>query len=97
MKQNKIQTKQIEVTGTSDVIVVNTYLVANLTKAQVKLEAAINKKPEMRWNDEKHDQEQVLDEDGNPKFNYNKVDGKMLDETILPILTELVDSFTEND
>lgn len=89
----KIQMSTVKREANIQVIEINSYLISKIIKAQVVLDAAINKQEKTKWNDNTQKSEKVLDEKGNPTYNYKSVDGKILDEKVLPILTELVEAF----
>lgn len=89
----KIQMSTVKREANFQVIELNSYLISKVIKAQVVLEAAINKQEKTKWNDNTQKSEKVLDEKGNSTYNYKSVDGKLLDERVLPILTELVEAF----
>ena len=48
-----------------------------------------------RYNDENKKYEDVLDESGNKVIEYDKIDGTILAETILPFFNEIVEAFEE--
>ena len=89
----KIQMSTVKREANFQVIELNSYLISKVIKAQVVLEAAINKQERTKWNDNTQKSEKVLDEKGNPTYSYKSVEGKLLDEKVLPILTELVEAF----
>lgn len=89
----KIQISTTERMANIQVIELNSYIISKVIKAQVVLENVINKKERTKWNDSSQKSEKVLDENGNQMYTYDKVDGKLLDEKVLPILTELVEAF----
>ena len=89
----KIQMSTVKREANIQVIEINSYLISKIIKAQVVLENAINKQERTKWNDSTQKSEKVLDEKGNPTYSYKSVDGKILDEKVLPILTELVEAF----
>lgn len=89
----KIQMSTVKREANFQVIELNSYLISKVIKAQVVLENAINKKENTKWNDNTQKSEKVLDEKGNPTYSYKSVEGKLLDERVLPILTELVEAF----
>lgn len=90
---SKIQISTIEKQANIQVIELNSYIIAKVIKAQVALETAINKQERTKWNDNTQKSEKVLDEKGNPTYSYKSVEGKLLDEKVLSILTELVEAF----
>lgn len=89
----KIQMSTVKREANFQVIELNSYLISKVIKAQVVLEAAINKQERTKWSDATQKSEKVLDEKGNPTYSYKSVEGKLLDEKVLPILTELVEAF----
>ena len=90
---SKIQISTIERMANVQVIELNSYIISKVIKAAVVLENAINKKEKTKWDDNTQKTVKVIDEKGNPVYDYKSVDGKLLDEKILPILNELVDAF----
>jgi hypothetical protein len=93
--EKKIQMSLVKKECQIQVIELNAYLISKVVKAQVLLENAINKKEKTKWNDSTQKSEKVLDEKGNPTYDYKSVDGKLLDEKVLSILNELVEAFEE--
>ena len=89
----KIQMSTVKREANFQVIELNSYLISKVIKAQVILEAAINKQEKTKWSVTAQKSEKVLDEKGNPIYSYDSVKGKLLDEKVLPILTELVEAF----
>jgi hypothetical protein len=75
------------------VIELNSYIISKVIKAAVILENVINKKEKTKWDDNTQKTIKVIDEKGNSVYDYKSVDGKLLDEKVLPILNELVDAF----
>ena len=90
---SKIQISTIERMANVQVIELNSYIISKVIKAAVVLESAINKKEKTKWDDNVQKTVKVTDENGNPMYDYRSVDGKLLDEKVLPILNELVDAF----
>ena len=90
---SKIQISTIERMANVQVIELNSYIISKVIKAAVVLENAINKKEKTKWDDNVQKSVKVTDENGNPMYDYKSVDGKLLDEKVLPILNELVDAF----
>lgn len=89
----KIQMSTVKREANIQVIELNSYIIAKVIKAQVALETAINKQERTKWNDNTQKSEKVLDDKGNPTYSYKSVEGKLLDEKVLSILTELVEAF----
>ena len=89
----KIQMSTVKREANFQVIELNSYLISKVIKAAVVLENAINKKDKTKWDDNTQKTVKVTDEKGNPVYDYKSVDGKLLDEKVLPILNELVDAF----
>lgn len=90
---SKIQISTVERMANVQVIELNSYIISKVIKAAVVLENAINKKDKTKWDDNAQKTIKVTDEKGNPVYDYKSVDGKLLDEKVLPILNELVDAF----
>ena len=90
---SKIQISTIERMANVQVIELNSYIISKVIKAAVVLENAINKKEKTKWDDNAQKTVKVTDEKDNPVYDYRSVDGKLLDEKVLPILNELVDAF----
>lgn len=89
----KIQMSTVKREANFQVIEINSYLISKIIKAQVILENAINKQEKTKWNDNTQKYEKVLDDKDNPIYGYKSVDGQLIDEKVLPILTELVEAF----
>ena len=89
----KIQISSVKREANIQVIELNSYLISKIIKAQIILESAINKKEKTKWDDNTQKSVKVTDEKGNPVYDYRSVDGKLIDEKVLPILTELVEAF----
>ena len=89
----KIQMSTVKREANFQVIELNSYLISKVIKAQVVLENAINKKEKTKWDDNVQKTVKVTDKNGNPMYDYKSVDGKLLDEKVLPILIELVEAF----
>lgn len=92
---SKIQISTIERMANIQVIELNSYIISKVIKAAVVLENAINKKEKTKWDDNVQKTVKVTDENGNPVYDYRSVDGKLIDEKVLPILNELVEAFEE--
>lgn len=93
--EKKIQISSVKKECQIQVIELNAYLISKVVKAQVLLESAINKKEKTKWDDTAQKSIKVVDEKGNPTYDYKSVDGKFLDEKVLSILNELAEAFEE--
>lgn len=92
---SKIQISTVERMANVQVIELNSYIISKVIRAAIVLENAINKKERTKWDDNVQKSVKVTDEKGNPVYEYKSVDGKTIDEKVLPILNELVEAFEE--
>jgi len=92
----KIQITTIEKMANVQVIELNTSFIARVVRLQAQLEPIVKDIVRTkRFNDEIKKYEDVLDENGNKVIEYDRVDGKILAETVLPFLNEIVEAFEE--
>jgi hypothetical protein len=93
----KIQITTIEKVANVQVIELNASFIARVVRLQAQLEPLVkdithNKR---KFNDETKKYEDVLDENGNKVIEYDRINGEILAETVLPFLDELVEAFEE--
>ena len=93
----KIQISTIEKMANVQIIELNASFIARVVRLQAKLEPLVKDitRTKRRYNDEEKKYEDVLDENGNKVIEYERVDGKILAETILPFFDELCKAFEE--
>lgn len=93
----KIQITTIEKMASVQVIELNASFIARVVRVQVQLESLVKDitRTKRRYNDENKKYEDVLDESGNKVIEYDKIDGTILAETILPFFNEIVEAFEE--
>ena len=93
----KIQVTTIEKMANVQVIELNASFIARVVRLQAQLEPLVNSitRTKRRYNDDEKKYEDVLDENGNKIIEYDRVDGIILAETVLPFFDELVKAFEE--
>lgn len=93
----KIQITTIEKVANVQVIELNASFIARVVRLQAQLEPLVKSitRTKRKFNDETKKYEDVLDENGNKIIEYDRVDGKVLAETVLPFLNEIVEAFEE--
>lgn len=93
----KIQVSTIEKMANVQVIELNASFIARVVRLQAQLEPLVNSitRTKRRYNDDEKKYEDVLDENGNKIIEYDRVDGIILAETVLPFFDELVKAFEE--
>ena len=97
----KIQVSTVEMNSHVEVIFMNSHLVSKVMNAYIRLSDAleavkhvkqeykeINESGKKGWVD-------VLDENANPVIEYADINGKILNDDVMPLLQELVDAFNE--
>jgi hypothetical protein len=91
----KIQVSTVKMTADVEVINVSSYLVAKVVRAHDCVDTLIelNKHVKQTYNEETEKWEPVLDENGNPKFEYRDDTTQMIEERVYPLLKELVAAF----
>lgn len=90
---SKIQISTVERMANVQVIELNSYIISKVIRAAVILENTISKREKTKWDDNAQKTVKVTNENGDPVYDYKSVDGKLLDEKVLPILNELVNAF----
>ena len=93
----KIQITTIEKVANVQVIELNASFIARVVRLQAQLEPLVKDitRAKRKYNDETKKYDDVLDENGNKVIEYDRVDGKILAETILPFFNEIVEAFEE--
>ena len=93
----KIQVSTIEKMANVQVIELNASFIARVVRLQAKLEPLVKdiSRTKRKFNNETKEFQDVLDENGNKVIEYDRVDGKILVETILPFFDELCKAFEE--
>ena len=93
----KIQVTTIEKMANIQVIELNASFISRVVRLQVQLEPLVEKitRIKRKFNDETKEYEDVLDENGNKIIEYDRVDGRILVENVLPFFDELVKAFEE--
>jgi hypothetical protein len=93
----KIQISTIEKVANVQVIELNASFIARVVRLQAQLEPIVKSitRTKRKFNDETKKYEDVLDENGNKVIEYDRIDGNILAETVLPFFDELVEAFEE--
>ncbi|MBQ3946458.1 MAG: hypothetical protein II670_12755 [Alphaproteobacteria bacterium] len=93
----KIQVTTIEKMANVQVIELNASFIAKVVRLQAQLEPVIKDitRTKRRYNDEEKKYEDVIDENGNKVIEYDRVDGKILVEKVMPFINELCEDFEE--
>ena len=93
----KIQISTIEKMANIQIIELNASFIARCVRLQAQLEPLVKDitRTKRHYNDEEKKYEDVLDENGNKVIEYDRVDGKILAETVLPFFDELCKAFEE--
>jgi hypothetical protein len=93
----KIQVTTIEKMANVQIIELNASFISRVVRLQVQLEPLVEKitRIKRKFNDETKEYEDVLDENGNKVIEYDRVDGRILVENVLPFFDELVKAFEE--
>lgn len=91
----KIQVSTVKMTADVEVINVSSYLVAKVVRAHDCVDMLIeqNKHVKQQYNEDTKKWEPVLDENGNPKFEYSDCTTQAVEERVYPLLKELVAAF----
>lgn len=93
----KIQVTTIEKMANVQIIELNASFITKVVRLQAQLEPLVKDitRTKRKYNDETQKYEDVLDENGNKVIEYDRVDGKILAETVLPFFNEIVEAFEE--
>lgn len=93
----KIQITTIEKVANVQVIELNTSFIARVVRLQAQLEPLVKgiTRNKRKFNNETKEYEDVLDENGNKVIEYDRINGEILAETVLPFLDELVEALEE--
>ena len=93
----KVQISTIEKVANVQIIELNASFIARVVRLQAQLEPIVRDitRNKRKFNDETKKYEDVLDENGNKVIEYDRVDGKVLAETVLPFFNEIVEAFEE--
>ena len=93
----KVQITTIEKIANIQIIELNASFIARVVRLQAQLEPLVENitRTKRKFNDETKKYEDVLDENGNKVIEYDRVDGKILAETVLPFFNEIVEAFEE--
>lgn len=93
----KIQVTTIEKMANVQIIELNASFIVRVVRLQAQLEPLVKDitRTKRRYNDEEKKYEDVLDENGNKVIEYDRIDGKILAETVLPFFDELCKAFEE--
>lgn len=91
----KIQVSTVKMTADVEVINVSSYLVAKVVRAHDCADMLIeqNKHVKQQYNEDTKKWEPVLDENGNPKFEYSDCTTQAVEERVYPLLKELIAAF----
>ena len=93
----KIQVTTIEKMASVQIIELNASFIARVVRLQAQLEPFVEDitRTKRKFNDETKKYEDVLDENGNKVIEYDRVDGKILAEKVMPFINELCKAFEE--
>lgn len=93
----KIQVSTIEKMANVQIIELNASFIARVVRLQAQLEPMVENitRTKRKFNEETKKYEDVLDENGNKVIEYDRVDGKILAETVFPFFDELCKAFEE--
>ena len=93
----KIQITTIEKMASVQVIELNASFIARVVRLQEQLKPLVKDitRTKRKFNNETKKYEDDLDENGNKIIEYDRVDGAILVETILPFFNEIVEAFEE--
>jgi len=93
----KIQVTTIEKMANVQIIELNASFIARIVRLQVQLEPIVENitRTKRKFNDETKKYDDVLDENGNKVIEYDRVDGKVLAENVMPFINELCEAFEE--
>jgi hypothetical protein len=93
----KIQVTTIEKMANVQIIELNASFIARVVRLQAQLEPVVKDitRTKRKYNEGTKTYEDVLDENGNKIIEYDRVDGRILAEAVLPFFDELVKAFEE--
>jgi hypothetical protein len=93
----KIQVTTIEKMANVQIIELNTSFIARVVRLQAQLEPIVENitRTKRKFNDETKKYDDILDENGNKVIEYDRVDGKVLAENVMPFINELCEAFEE--
>ena len=93
----KIQITTVEKMASVQIIELNASFIARVVRLQAQLEPMVENitRTKRKFNEETKKYEDVIDENGNKVIEYDRVDGKILVETILPFFNEICEAFDE--
>ena len=91
----KIQVSTVKMTADVEVINVSSYLVAKVVRAHDCVDMLIeqNKHAKQHFNEDTKKWEPVLDENGNPEYEYTDYTTQAVEERVYPLLKELIAAF----
>ncbi len=93
----KIQISTIEKMANVQIIELNASFIARCVRLQAQLEPLVKDitHTKRKYNEDTKKYDDVLDENGNKVIEYDRVDGRVLAETVLPFFDEIVKAFEE--
>lgn len=93
----KIQVTTIQKMADVQIIELNASFIARVVRLQAQLEPLVKDiiRTKRKFNDETKKYEDILDENGNKIIEYDRVDGRILAEKVLPFFDEIVEAFEE--
>lgn len=93
----KIQITTIEKMANVQIIELNASFIARVVRLQAQLEPLVKDitRTKRKYNEETRKYDDILDENGNKILEYDRVDGKILAETVFPFFDEIVEAFEE--
>lgn len=93
----KIQVTTIEKMANVQIIELNASFIARVVRLQAQLEPIVENitRTKRKFNDETKKYDDVLDDNGNKVIEYDRVDGKVLAENVMPFINELCEAFEE--
>lgn len=88
----KIQVTTADIKANAEVIVLNSYFIANVVRAHDCIDTLIeqNKHVKQKFNKDSQKWEPELDENGNPQFEYQDYITQVVEERVYPFLKELM-------
>jgi cell division protein FtsL len=93
----KIKVTTIEKMANVQIIELNASFIARVVRLQAQLEPIVENitRTKRKFNDETKKYDDILDENGNKVIEYDRVDGKVLAENVIPFINELCEAFEE--